>query len=139
MAIPKHPTFVTLSFLSILAAPVALPPLVTSASAASGLTAADTDKDGTLDEAEVDAAAGTMFDKLNPDNDGTLDAKEAAGHVSDANFKDADTDGDATSTKTEYTGLADKLFKVADADNGGTLDAKELHSEPGTQLDRLMN
>ncbi len=76
--------------LSLVAAPLAVPAL-TQASAATALTAADTDKDGTLDLNEVKAAAALEFDKLDKDKDGTLDLKEAAHHVSKKNFIAADS------------------------------------------------
>lgn len=70
--------------------------------------------------------------------DGTLDAKEAAGHISKANFKAADPDNDKTLSKDEYAGLAASLFKAADPDHDGTLDAKELRSTAGRELGRLI-
>jgi hypothetical protein len=36
----------------------------------------DPDKDGTLDLAEVKAAATALFTSLDPDKDGTLDARD---------------------------------------------------------------
>jgi Ca2+-binding EF-hand superfamily protein len=138
MAYRTHPVSTLFGLVSLLAAPVAVPSLATHALAATALTIADTDKDGTLDLAEVQAAAGAEFDKLDKDKDGTLDAKEAAGHVSKSNFKAADSDNDETLSKDEYTGLAAKLFKAANPDNDTTIDAKELASTPGRQLERLI-
>ncbi len=119
------------------AAPLALPAL-SQASAAMALTAADTDKDGSIDLNEAKTAAAAEFDKLDKDKDGTLDMKEAAHHVSKKNFVAADPDKDKTLTKDEYVGLAASLFKAADKDGNGTVESKELHSTAGIQLDRLI-
>lgn len=106
--------------------------------AASPLAAYDTDKDGTLDLAEVKAAAGAAFDKLNKDQDTTLDRKELRGRVTAADFAAADPDKDKTLTKDEYLAMAENLFKAADADHDGTVSAAELRSKPGRALLRLM-
>ncbi len=126
-----------LAVLSLVAAPAVSFPIA-SAYAANALTAADTDKDGTLDKAEVDAAAGTQFDKLDKDKDGTLDKAEVGKRLSKADFAAADPDGDKTLTKAEYIAAADKAFAAADADNDGTVDAKELHSKAGLALSKLI-
>ena len=71
----------------------------------------DTDRDQTLDIAEVNTAASARFER---DHDGTL-------------------------SKDEYLTLVQKLFKQADADHDGTLDAKELRSNAGQRLKRLID
>jgi Ca2+-binding EF-hand superfamily protein len=108
------------------------------AHAATALTAADSDSDGTIDLNEVKAAAATEFDKLDTDKDGTIDAKEAGDHVSQASFTAADTDKDGTLTKDEYVSLSESLFKAANPDGDATIDANELHSENGSALDHLI-
>ncbi len=123
--------------LSLVAASLAVPAF-TQASAATALTAADTDKDGTLDLNEVKAAAALEFDKLDKDKDGTLDLKEAAHHVSKKNFVAADPDKDKTLSKDEYIALAVTLFKAANPDGDSTIDSKELHSTAGIELDRVI-
>jgi hypothetical protein len=133
----KHSVSTVLAVLSLVAAPAVVLP-ITSAYAANALTAADTDKDGTLDKAEVDAAAGTQFDKLDKDKDGTLDKAEVGKRLSKADFATVDPDNDKTLTKAEYTAAADKAFAAADADNDGTVDAKELHSKAGLALSKLI-
>jgi Ca2+-binding EF-hand superfamily protein len=135
---PKHPVSTILGLISILALPVIVLP-TTSAFAAKALTAADTDKDGTLDKAEVDAAAGAEFDKLDKDKDGTLTKAEVGTRLSKADFAAADTDNDKTLTKDEYVAAADADFKAADADGDGTVDAKELKSKAGRTLTRLIS
>jgi hypothetical protein len=122
---------------SLFATPLALPVLF-QASAASALTAADTDKDGTIDLNEAKAAASAEFDKLDADKDGSIDRKEAKHHISKVNFKAADPDHDKTLSKDEYVGLAASLFKDADRDGDGTVDAKELHTKAGIELDRVI-
>ncbi len=98
----------------------------------------DTDNDGTLDLAEVNKAAGAVFDKLEKDNDATLDRKEVGSRIAKKAFLAADPDNDSTLTKDEYLALVQKLFKQADVDNEGTLDAKELRSKAGLALLRLI-
>ena len=131
---PKFPRSVAILFgaLGLCAAPLVVLP-VSSASAAA-LTAADTDKDGTIDLTEAKAAASAEFDKLDKDKDGTLDLKEVA-HVSKANFSAANPDNDKTLTKDEYLALVAKLFQAADKEGDGTINSKELHSKAGIALD----
>ncbi len=124
--------------LGVLGLPLGVAWPVTHAFAQSALTAADTDKDGTLDLAEVKAAASAAFENLDKDKDTTLDYKEAAGHLNKKEFKSADTDKDHTLTKDEYLALAEKLFKAADTNNDGTLDAAELRTRAGRALQRLL-
>lgn len=113
----------------------AVPP---AQAAMSPIKAFDTDNDGTLDLAEVQNAAGSMFGKLEKDNDGTLDRKEVGARIGKKEFAEADPDDDKTLSKDEYLALAASLFKEADTDNEGTLDAKELKSKPGKALVRLL-
>ncbi len=122
---------------SLLTAPLALAPAF-QASAATALTAADTDKDGTIDLNEVKAAAAKQFSKLDKDHDGTIDLKEAAHHVSKKNFVAANPDKDKTLDKDEYVALAVKLFQAAVKDSDGTVDSKELHTTAGIELDRVI-
>ena len=111
-----------------------LPIAFSSKSFAGTLAALDKDNDGTLDLAEVKAAAASVFDKLDKDSDATLDRKEIGGRVGKKEFQEADPDHDETLTKDEYLGLAEKLFDAADADKDGTLTAKELKSKAGRAL-----
>jgi len=122
---------------SLCAAPLALPAFF-QATAATALTAADTNKDGTISLDEAKAAAAAEFDKLDKDKDGSLSLAEAAHHISAKNFKLADPDKDKTLTKDEYVGLAVLLFKKADKDGDGSINAKELHSTAGIELDRVI-
>jgi Ca2+-binding EF-hand superfamily protein len=137
MSQPVRPITLLFGALSLVASPLAIPTL-SQASAATALTPADTDKDGTLDIKEVKAAAALEFDKLDTDKDGTIDLKEAAHHISEKNFIAADPDKDKTLTKAEYIALAVTLFKAANPDHDHTIDAKELHSTAGIELDRVI-
>ena len=98
----------------------------------------DLDKDGTLDLAEMEAAAGAAFDRLDKDRDTTLDYREVKGRVNEKAFLAADPDKDTTLTEEEYIGMAERLFKAADVNNEGTLDARELRSRAGRALLRLL-
>ena len=98
----------------------------------------DTDKDGTIDETEVQNAAGATFDKLDVDHDGTLDQKELHGRMNAAQFREADPDNDKTLTKSEYTVFVGKAFRRANPDNDGTVDARELATPAGRSLLILM-
>jgi hypothetical protein len=102
--------------------------------AANAIAAFDKDSDGTLDLAEVKAAAGALFDKLDKDKEGTLDKKEVHGRLGKKEFEAGDPDHDGTLTKDEYLAIAENLFKSADIDNEGTLDAKELRGKAGRAL-----
>ena len=132
----RHSLVTLLGAASLFAVPLVVPSLFPAA--ATALTAADTDKDGTISLDEAKAAAATEFDKLDKDKDGSIDLKEAAHHISKKNFKAADPDKDKTLTKDEYVALAASLFKAADKDGDGTVNAKELHSTAGIELDRVI-
>ena len=114
---------------------VAQDPVLTPQAA---LSAYDTDKDGTIDQNEVNTAAGAAFDKMDVDKDGTLDEKELHGHLTPAQFHEADPDNDKTLTKPEYLVFVTKVFKKADPDNDGTVDARELRTPSGRALILLM-
>jgi Ca2+-binding EF-hand superfamily protein len=102
--------------------------------AASALSAIDTDKDGTIDLAEVKAAAGALFDKLDVDHDGTLDRKELTDRISAEDWKIADPDSDKTISKAEYMAFVEVAFKRANPDNDATIDMKELKTPAGRAL-----
>ncbi len=102
------------------------------------IKALDTDKDGTLDLKEVQAAATDAFTKADTDKDGSVDTKELKGRLSADDLKAADPDGDGTLDAKEYSALVESLFKKADPDGDGTLDAKELKSKDGKALIKLL-
>lgn len=98
----------------------------------------DGDNDGTLDAAEVEAAASAAFARLEKDQDGTVDRKEIDARLAKKDFVKADPDSDGTLSKDEYLAAVSALFKAADTDSEGTLDAKELASKPGRALTKLI-
>ena len=99
----------------------------------------DKDNDQTLDLAEVKAAAGARFDKLNKDTDQTLETHEVKGVIGNKMFAAADTDHDGSLSKDEYLALVEKLFKETDIDHDGTLSVNELKSKSGQMLIRLIH
>jgi|APFre7841882630_1041343.scaffolds.fasta_scaffold44464_2 hypothetical protein len=103
------------------------------------IQALDTDKDSTLDLAEVRKAASDMFDRLERDHDGTIEPKEIGPRISKRDFASADANQDGLLTKDEYVGLAEKLFRAADVRNHGELGEKELQSPAGRALARLLH
>ncbi len=114
-------------------------PFGNSAFAASrAMQALDTDKDGSIDLKEANAAAAALFDQLDRDKDGTLDARELHGRLNLSEIKKADPDHDGTLTKDEYLALVAQLFKRADHDGDGTLDEHELRSPAGRKLQKLL-
>ena len=102
------------------------------------IQALDTDKDGTVDLAEVKKAASDLFAKLDRDHDGTLDKRELAGRLSARDLAAADPDHDGTLTKDEYLAVVEQRFNAANSDSDGTLDAKELATKAGRSLLRLL-
>jgi hypothetical protein len=133
----SHRLTIALLFSGFLALPLVAIAPIERATAASPLQY-DTDKDGTLDLAEVKAAASTAFDRLDKDSDGTLDRKELRSRLSAKELAEADTDHEGTISKDEYLALVEKLFNAADTDHEGTLSPKELHSKAGRALMRLL-
>jgi Ca2+-binding EF-hand superfamily protein len=107
-------------------------------SIAAFLTAADSDKDGTVTLDEVKAYASERFKALETDKDGTLDKTELKGRLSATGFKSANTDADKTIDEAEFMGYVETLFKQAN-DNDTTLDAKELKSPAGKKLIILLH
>src|SRR5215472_5908787 len=87
-----------------------------SSSPQAALTSYDTDKDGTIDENEAQAAADATFDKLDVDKDGTLDEKELQGRLNPTQFREADPDNDKTLTKNEFVVVVTKAFRTANRD-----------------------
>jgi Ca2+-binding EF-hand superfamily protein len=100
--------------------------------------ALDTDKDGTVDLAELNKSAEELFARLDKDNGGTIEPKELQGRLSKKEFKAADPDSDGTLSKDEFLAAVAALFKDADPDSDGTLDAAEFSSKQGKALLRVV-
>jgi EF hand len=99
----------------------------------------DPDKDGTIDLAEANKAAGAKFDRLERDHDGTLNRKEMnSTRVDKKTFTKADPDKDGTLTKDEYLAIVALRFKAADPDNDGTVSVAELGTRAGLAPTRLL-
>jgi Ca2+-binding EF-hand superfamily protein len=126
--------YFALAALVILSAPSSSPAFAASRA----MHILDTDKDGTIDINEADAAASALFDRLDRDKDGTLDARELHGRLSLQEIKKADRVHDGTLSKDEYLALVAQLFKAADHDGDGTLDENELRSPKGRKLQKLL-
>jgi hypothetical protein len=94
---------------------------------------ADTDRDGTVSQAEAMkfGITAVAFAKANPDKDGTLDKTEFIGAVK-YQFEQADPDKDGTLNHKEAMSAGVKTTKgvaSANADRDGTLDLGEyLHA-----------
>lgn len=132
MSKPRHFLLIVLAALSFSGHALAAP------RGANPIKQFDTDKDGTLDLAEVKKAASALFAKLDADHDGTLDARELRGRLSAKDLATADPDHDGTLTLDEYLAAVERRFNAADPDRDGTLDAKELASPAGRSLLRLL-
>jgi len=99
----------------------------------------DPDNDGTLNQTEVNNAAGVKFDSLEGNHDGTLTMKEMKStKVDKKTFAKADPDSDGTLTKVEYLTIVELRFKAADPDNDGTVSVAELKTKAGKSLILLM-
>jgi Ca2+-binding EF-hand superfamily protein len=113
---------------------IAAPIPAQAQSSAAAVKKFDTDNDGTLDIAEVKAAALALFDSLDKDKDGTLDKTEVKKRISSGAFAKADPDKDGTLSKDEYLALVEQRFQAADTDKDGTLSAAELRTRAGRSL-----
>jgi hypothetical protein len=113
-------------------------PALAEASTCIAMIGLDSDKDGTIDLAQAQKAAGNVFDKIEHDADKTVDAKEAEGRLSKKEFESADTDNDGTLTKDEYLALVAKRFSAADPDGEGKIDCKELSTPAGEAFLKLV-
>jgi hypothetical protein len=105
---------------------------------AASFQAMDTDKDGTLDLAEVKQAASQKFDQLDRNRTGTLSrAQLGRVRLSRKEFAAVDPDKDGTLTKDEYLAVVEQRFNAADVDHDSTLTLKEFNSRAGLPLRRL--
>lgn len=128
----------TLLAFAVAASFAATAPVLAGARGTGPIRTFDTDKDGTLDLAEVKKAASALFAKLDRDHDGTVDKRELAGRLSARELAAADPDHDGTLTAEEYLAVVEQRFNAANPDKDGTLDIKELNSRAGQALLRLL-
>lgn len=118
---------------------VALPAQAFGPGAGFDFVAVDTDKDGKITQAELDAFQAARATEIDTDKDGFISAEEMAAHMS-ARMQDRigkmarhaiveqDEDGDGKVSLAEmgaHRGL-DKLFAHADADGDAALSQEEI-------------
>jgi hypothetical protein len=93
----------------------------------------DTNKDGSLTQAEIDQARKDRLTKFDANKDGKLDLKEYEALWLDAHrqqmvrdFQRVDTDGDAIVTGEEYAKPLNKLVEFRDRNNDGKLNKDDM-------------
>jgi hypothetical protein len=93
----------------------------------------DTNKDGSLTQAEIDQARKDRLTKFDANKDGKLDLKEYEALWLDAHrqqmvrdFQRHDTDGDAIVTGEEYAKPLNKLVEFRDRNNDGKLNKDDM-------------
>lgn len=93
----------------------------------------DTNKDGSLTQAEIDQARKDRLTKFDANKDGKLDLKEYEALWLDAHrqqmvrdFQRLDTDGDAIVTAEEYSKPLSKLVEMRDRNNDGKLNKDDM-------------
>jgi Ca2+-binding EF-hand superfamily protein len=112
---------------------------MSTVNATSGFAAIDSDKDGKLDRAELTAAAGHDFERLDIDHDRylTIDELKKAhavdvllplpGRLEAASaFSAADTDHDQKIDKREYERAIVAAYMSCDANHDGTIEMSDL-------------
>ena len=99
--------------------------LMSGVAVASEVKKGDKDKDGHLDKMEAKAfpMLSNHFDIIDTDKDGTIDQAEIDAHK--IMMGDKDNDGTVDKSEVKHKGLA-KAFDKLDTDKDGTLDAKEV-------------
>src|SRR5271156_4320016 len=70
-------------------------------------------------------SAASVVSNADQDKDGTLDLAEVKSLIGAKTFKAADPDNDGALTKDESLALVEKLFNKADMDHDGTLSVQE--------------
>ena len=98
----------------------------------------DSDGDGRLTQAEIDAARDRQFARFDADGDGRLTLEEYQILWMDAmrramvrQFQRHDSDGDATLTKEEFRERYARMIIRFDRDGDGVITLEELRSRPG--------
>ncbi|WP_162937385.1 EF-hand domain-containing protein [Indioceanicola profundi] len=92
----------------------------------------DTNKDGSIDAAEFEAAAATRFSEIDANGDGSVTKEEATAHAVKAAterateragkmFERLDADKDGTVTQAEFTQARGRMFEHMDRNDDGTL------------------
>jgi Ca2+-binding EF-hand superfamily protein len=93
----------------------------------------DTNKDGKISKAEIDAVQADQLKKYDKDGDGTLSLAEYQALFADETheamvrtFQGFDRDGDGKVTAAELNGRLDHLVQRLDRNNDGVIDQNEL-------------
>ena len=95
----------------------------------------DTNQDGILTRAELDAEVARTFVKLDRDENDAITAAEARGGGGGGtamsgfvgqHFSEVDEDGDGIVTRIELAAVASRMFRRADADSDGLIPAAEF-------------
>jgi hypothetical protein len=107
-------------------------------SGADALKRLNHDSDQTLELPEVLDTSAKRFQELNKDNDLTLDKADAAGLVSDAEWKAHNKDHDGTLELDEWLNIVRARFHAADTKKDGKVTVQELDSPGGQTLLKLV-
>ncbi len=96
----------------------------------------DTNKDGSLTQAEIDQARKDRLTKFDANKDGKIDLKEYEALWLDAHrqqmvrdFQRLDTDGDAIVTGEEYGKPLGKIVEFRDRNNDGKLNKDDARRQ----------
>lgn len=92
------------------------------------LKAADTDQDGQITKAEMQAQRAAMFDKIDTDGDGVLTEADHDGRKGPMGKRGVrwDVDEDGKVTKAEFVAGADRVFERLDANGDNVIAEDEL-------------
>ncbi|MGE0232230.1 MAG: EF-hand domain-containing protein [Flavobacteriaceae bacterium] len=103
---------------------------------------ADTDKDGKLTQAEIDAAQNARFEKYDADKDGKLNLDEFQNLLTEVMrpmtvraFQRMDPDGDAAITKDEFDKPLSNIVERMDRNDDGALSRDDRPSRHGWNRD----
>lgn len=94
----------------------------------------DTNKDGMIDKAEVDAKKASKFGEIDTNGDGVITGADIMAHreaerkkrMAERITARLDTNGDGTISEAEFLAAPDRMFDRADRNNDGVVDAEEL-------------
>jgi hypothetical protein len=112
-----------LTSMALLAAMLASPALALTADDFPGeaIGLIDTDGNGVITAAEIDAFAVFILPAMDADEDGTVTKTEAVPVLTEEQFAAADTNGDGILSLEELTVVFRADFAAADSDGSGTL------------------
>jgi Ca2+-binding EF-hand superfamily protein len=92
----------------------------------------DTDKDGKISKAEIDAESAALFKRLDKNADGKIASDEVRHHrwggKGAGMLGRMDTDKDGNITKAEFTTAEDQMFQKLDANGDGVISQDEMQA-----------